>query len=233
MISLVLPFWNRQKVADLAVSHLDRCYAGLDLEVIIVDDGSDIEYVKPVTRLDLKVVTLPKKNGPMSACVPYNEGVKASSREFIALSGTDIIHSAPILADMRDAIMDDNDYVIAAAFCNEQNRWHCHSSMQRNDRTDVGSYLPPGADYHFMTMLKRSLWDKAGGFDAAYREGAGYEDPDFVRRLHAVGARFVRRDDLIVTHRRTDAKTPWTHAMLQKNRELFLSKWKPLRTDAA
>ena len=77
-----------------------------------------------------------------------------------------------------------------------------------------------------MAMMHRSLWDAAGGFDEEYRRGAGYDDPDFVLRLHRAGAKFLIRDDLVVEHVRQGAHAAWAPGMYVRNREIFMRKWK-------
>lgn len=205
-------------------------YRDLDLEIIIVDDGSREPFSAPPYPLNIRVVTLPKKSGPLNPCVPYNRGVEASKGDYIALSNPENLHRKPILEPLCYAIDSDLTYVMGAAWSEEQKRWHCHSSQNRSNDNDVGKYLPKGSNYHFMSMMKRSLWDKIGGFDEDYRLGAGYDDPDLVRRLHKVGAKFVMRDDLVVEHPRSNAHAKWTPQMFQRNREIFLSKWEPLES---
>lgn len=228
MISLILPYWMRQRAADDALRSLVNCYVDLDLEVIIVDDGSPQWFVKPAWPIEIRVIRLNAKAVPLNPCVPYNKGVDAAKGEYIALSNPETIHNYPILEQMRADVSGDHDYVMAAAWCPEQRRWHCHSSMNRRDDNDVGAYVPRGANYHFMSMMRRELWDKAGGFDEAYRDGAGYDDPDFARRLYKAGANFVMRDDLVVNHVRTGARADWTQEMFARNRAVFMSKWQPL-----
>lgn len=228
-ISLILPYWNRAAATDRSLRSLAEHYPKLDLEVIIVDDGSEAPYYAP-RKMPWPVIIrrLPPKSKPKNPCLPINIGVFGSTGEHIALSNPEIVHREPILAQMRHEIVSGGPetYVIAAAWNPERKRWHCHSEKQRSDVGDVGSFLPPGADYHFMTMMHRALWVASGGFDNDYREGAGYDDPDFVMRLARAGARFVRRDDLVVDHPRDDAHASWTPAMFARNRELFLSKWR-------
>ena len=226
-ISLILPYWQRQDATDKAMHYLEHHNQGVDYEVILVDDGNEVRYKRP-PRINMRIIQLPEKSGPLNPCVPYNCGVEQSTGEYVALSNPENIHRTPILDEMRKSIKNENDYVMAACWCPEQNRWHCHSSMNRRNDNDVGKYLPPGSNYHFMSMMHRSLWDKIGGFDEEYREGAGYDDPDLVRRLHKAKANFIMRDDLIVDHQRSNAHAAWTDEMFARNRALFESKWEPL-----
>jgi GT2 family glycosyltransferase len=76
-----------------------------------------------------------------------------------------------------------------------------------------------------MSMMHRSLWDKCGGLDEQYREGCGYDDPDFVMRLNRAGAKFVIRDDLVVEHVRAGARAQWPREGYVRNRALFMQKW--------
>lgn len=230
MISLILPYWNRQAAADLSLALMARHYADLALEVIVVDDGSTPPYQAPAALpFPVRVVRLPTKAAPMNPCTPINAGAAIAQGEYIALSNPEILHESPVLPAMLDEAQRGGPltYVLAACWDPERKRWHCHTSNKRSDSGDVGSYLPAGADYHFMALMHRSLWEAAGGFDEDYRDGAGYDDPDFVRRLHRAGASFVIRDDLVVTHPRHGARAGWTPAMFTRNRMIFKQKWQP------
>jgi GT2 family glycosyltransferase len=217
----------RQAVADQSCALLAQHYADLDLELIVVDDGSEMPYCAPEMPFPVRAIRLPTKAVPMNPCTPINRGVAAARGDIIALSGPDIMHVHPVLKHMRHELGNDRKkYVLAACWYPERKTWHCHSERKRSDAGDVGSMLPAGADYHFMAMMHRELWDDAGGFDEDYRDGAGYDDPDFVLRLHRAGAQFVIRDDLVVEHVRAGAHSQWTADGYARNRALFFSKWK-------
>jgi len=213
MISLILPYYNRQRAADVALALIARHYAHLDLEVIVVEDGSQPPFVKN-TIADVKVIRLPPKNEARANCTVMNRGVEAAKGDILALSSVEMLHRTPVLPQMREELEkgDANTYVSAAVWCPTQNRWHAHSSLGR----------PP---LHFMTMLKRDLWDRAGGFDEDYRDGMCFDDDDFVNRLLRAGMHYVYRDDLIVEHPRQGAKAKYTMHQHMRNRQIFESKW--------
>lgn len=218
MISLILPYWDRQQAADKALTLLAQTYSGVDLEVVIVDDGSG--FVRPDVDLNIKLVTLPAKSVPKCPTTAWNAGVAAATADLIVLSCIEILHEQPVLEQMAQAVreMGPDGYVLAAAWCPEHNAWHCHSTVPVPD-------CPDGSGIAFCAALHRSLFVKAGGFDEDYREGAGYEDRDFVLRLHRAGAQFVIRDDLVVTHPKSGATIPWEPGGFEKNEALFYSKW--------
>ena len=220
MISLILPYWKRQEAANKALSLIASIYADTGLEVIVVDDGDPDPFVEPHLPIDLKVVRLPCKSVPKSPVTCWNEGVKAASGDVIALSCIEVLHRGLVLTAMEDALEEigENGYILAAAWCPEQHAWHTHSSV-------LVPQCPPGTGLAFLGVMYRELYDRAGGFDEAYREGAGYEDRDFIHRMHRAGAQFVIRDDLVVTHPKTGATIKWPPEAFSRNKLIFEETW--------
>jgi glycosyltransferase involved in cell wall biosynthesis len=218
LISLILPYWERQEAANKALESLKQ-YSQLDLQIIVVDDGSEVPFVIP-EGMQIDVVRLPEKKGPKCPVTPWNEGAKHAKGDVLVLSCVEIIHDTPILEALTKDIGDD-DYVVAAAWCPEDNRWHAHSTVDVPD-------CPKGSSIAFCAALKPELYWRAGGFDESYREGAGYEDRDWIMRLHAAGARFVLRDDLVVTHPKSNATIHWGQEKFDRNLKIYRDKW-PLK----
>ncbi len=221
MISLILPYWNRQEAADRALELIAQHYAHmLDLEVIIVDDGSPVPFRMPDLAVRARVVRLPLKDEPKSPATCWNEGVKAAKGDIIALSCIEVLHTKPVLDQMRSELLNAgrDGYVLAAAWCPEQQAWHTHSSVEVPE-------CPKGAGLAFLGMMHRELYERVGGFDEAFRDGAGYEDRDFIWRLSNAGAQFIKRDDLVVTHPKAGASIAWGEAKFTRNRKLFEKKW--------
>jgi hypothetical protein len=226
MISLVLTYWNRQRAADDALEMLAACYPSLDMEVVIVDDGSPVPFVnRPGMPWPVRVVRLPEKAGPLNPCIPINTGVLAAQGDIIAISGIEMLHTSPVLGAMRDELgtLGRQGYVLAACLEPKKPRWHAHSSLA--GRSVHGIPMPAWSNYHFLAMLNRCLWERAGGMDEDYRAGAGYDDADLVMRLARAGARVRMRDDLVVNHPRAGARSGWPDEMFRINKKLFVSKW--------
>jgi hypothetical protein len=217
MISLILPYWDRQEAANEALALLDKTYQGMDLELVIVNDGGD--FVLPKLSLKTTVVDLPKKSEPKCPCTAWNAGVEAASGFYVVLSCIEILHERPVLQSMASELdsLGPMGYVLAAAWCPEGG-WHCHSSVPVPT-------CPSGTGIAFCGMLRKALFQKVGGFDEEYREGAGYEDRDLINRLFAFGAKFVIRDDLIVTHPKKGATIYWGADKFARNEALYFKKW--------
>lgn len=225
LTSVVLPYWNRPEALAKSLKLMAKHYGG-EIEVIVADDGS---YIPPVLKgpypFYVRHYALEAKTVAKNPCVPINRGVAISTGDVVVISNPEVLHMARVLNEMRAELesIGPKGYVLAAAWCPEENAWHCHSSIA-GDRPD-GIRQPPGSGFHFCAMLHRELWNEAGGFDEDYRDGAGYDDPDWVNRLARVGARFKIRDDLVVIHPRSGAKSNWPPGAFERNRELFLRKW--------
>lgn len=222
MISIVMPYWKRADTAKRAFNTL-RQYDYLDFEVVCVDDGChDLENPGyPWLRIE----RLEKKEIAKNPCVPINHGVKVSHGDVIVITGPDILHNTPVLPKMLQELhrTGENGYVLAACWYERENEWHCHSSLiDQNGWHRCGVKQPKGSGFHFCAMFNRSLWDKSGGFDERYRDGVGYDDPDWVNRVAKAGAVFRMRDDLIVEHTRDGAESQWSE---NSNRALYNSLW--------
>jgi glycosyltransferase involved in cell wall biosynthesis len=219
-ISLILPYWNRQEAADRALKSLADAYPVMQFEVIVVDDGSPVPFKVPDVPLNIRVVTLPRKNEPKSPVTCWNAGVREAKGDMIALSCIEVLHGHPVLERMAEQlrILGPQGYVLASAWCPEEDRWHTHSTVPVPD-------CPDGTGLAFLGLMYRDLYLKAGGWDEDYREGAGYEDRDFIHRMTAVGAKFLVRDDLVVTHPKSGASIQWGAEKFARNQALFMSKW--------
>ena len=216
MISVIMPYYERQAALDKSMGAWCAFYKNLDLEFSICDDGSPT----PVIAYDCKVTTLPYKDHALNPCVPINRAVEASSGNVLILTNPEIVHREPIVAFMLRQLDDEMDYVIAPCWDVTRERWLAHPLVKRDDTAPI----PEGSGLHFCAMFTRTLWDKAGGFDEDYREGQGYEDNDWLWRAHKAGARF-KYSTGIVDHQKST--TRWPQGGLSRNRKLFHAKWFP------
>jgi len=222
MISLILPYWDRQVAADKALLQLAQTYPDLDMEVIVVDDGNLVPFQTPDVALNIRVIRLPKKTIPKCPTLAWNVGVEYAIGDIVVLSCIEILHTQPVIEKLVESVRNIGPlgYVLAAAWNPETDTWQCHSAVKtpRN---------PTGTGLSFCGAMHKSLYLKAGGFDDEYRNngGAGYEDNDFINRMLIAGARFVIRDDLIVIHPKSDATISWGPGRFTINEKLYYKKW--------
>ncbi len=223
MISICMPYYNRQAYLDRALAAYREHYG--EIEINICDDGSD----PPVLAPGCRVIHLPGKKEALNPCVPINRAVSIALQDVIVLTNPEMVHTFPILDEMRRTLDDLGERAYVTASCKQGETWLAHSSIGGGE--SGRGPMPEGGQFHFCAMFHRSLWDKAGGFDEDYREGQAFDDNDWLWRLEDAGAIFAHRDDLIVQHFHTGTK--WPAGGWHRNRDLLVAKWGHKWSEAA
>jgi hypothetical protein len=214
VISICMPYWQRQRELDRSLGAYRRVYEDRALEISIADDGSP----EPVVAPGCIVTQLPAKTMGLNPCVPINAAVRASTGSVVVLTNPEIEHREDVLTGMLALLEGPDDYVTVP--CRDsKGMWLAGPQVDytKNGRLPV----PAGAHFHFCAMLHRELFERAGGFDEGYRHGRSCEDNDWLWRLHAVGARF-RTAPGVVWHYQTPHAFQGTHA---SNRDRLVARW--------
>lgn len=219
-VSILMTYWDRQPAADRALAQFAKTYTDLDAEIVIIDDGNSVPFRMPDVGLTARILTLPQKPGPTPQSATWNRAVEFASGDIIVMNCIEVLHMNPVLHPMLSELgrMGRDGYVLAAAWCPEERKWHCRSDVRVPD-------CPPGVGIGFCGALHRDLYERAGGFDEDYMDGAGYEDRDFIRRLLRAGAKFSVLDGHAVTHPKAGARIKWPADGFLRNEKMFYSKW--------
>lgn len=219
-ISVCAPYWMRQPALDRMVEQYGRLYPDMDVELSVCDDGSPEPAVAPPHVI---LTRLPRKSHPLNPCVPINRAVEASSGEIIVLTNPEIEHRTPVLGAMLAMLEHEDDYVTARCW---DERWRRVLAGQGCMSYGEGKRgpVPAGAHFHFLAMFRRSLWEKAGGFDEDYRPGKAWDDGDWLWRAHRAGARFKHCEKTVYHDSRNRIK--WG---MPSNAKLFARKWPEAR----
>lgn len=182
-VSVVIPTYNRADVVREAVaSVLRQDYP--DIELIVVDDGSRDGTAAVVSGFGPAVRYLWQENRGVSAA--RNRGVAASTGDLIAFLDSDDLWLPPKVSaqvayfeayEDAQACHTDEIWIRLGMRVNErlihrkQGGWQFLASLPR-------CLISPSA-----IMLRRSLWDRLGGFDESL---PACEDYDLWLRLTAV-----------------------------------------------
>lgn len=87
-VSVIIPTWNREKFLVPAVRSV-LCQKGVDLEVLVCDDGStDNSKNKIIALKDKRVIWLEGEHSGLPA-VPRNRGIRATKGEWLAFLDSD------------------------------------------------------------------------------------------------------------------------------------------------
>src|ERR1035437_2985414 len=193
MISIVITTYNRpnqlRRILE-SIAHQGR------FEVVIVDDGTDVETrvvcelgARPARRLirSSNWLTYLKLERPNTAfrnpAYPNNVGITHSKGDIILLQNAEFYHvDTNTVAKLTNAVSDNN-----AVFA------RVTSLLPDGTKGDLYCGKENPRPYFFCGAIKRAWFEKLRGFDEDYT-GAGFDDDDFADRLRASGVSFEFSD---------------------------------------
>jgi hypothetical protein len=235
-VSVCMPYWNRQAELDKTVLMCEELYPELPLEFSVCDDGSPVPAKVPLDWFPagpwapyFTFDRLPAKKHPLNPCIPHNRSVNLSTGSIVVITTPEMEHQGPVLLEMLSLLEDKMDYVQAT--CVHERLGGIPLTGPESERGPTRGRLPfpPGGYSQFLTMLHRSLWEKAGGFDRDYRNGQACDDNDWCWRLYEVGARFKMARSIAIHSRPGGKRISWG---MHHNASLFKCKWPPERRRA-
>jgi glycosyltransferase involved in cell wall biosynthesis len=192
-ISVIVPTHNRRALLERKLRALERELG--DFEVVVVADGcadGTSDFLRAFhSKLVLRVVELPG----LGAAAARNAAVDVSTGQVLLFSDDDVLpRSGWILA--HAAAHSENNRTITNRVAVGRLELPAHLS-------DGVRFLGPKSLWWNATgansSMSRELFDRAGGYDEAFREYGG-EDPDLGFRLLKSGANFVFLDRAVAEH---------------------------------
>jgi glycosyltransferase involved in cell wall biosynthesis len=191
LAAVVIPVRDGARfLADALASVADQA---LDLEVVVVDDGSTDASAQIAVDLGATCVRQPN-GGPASA---RNAGIAASSAPLVAfLDADDLIPPGALATQLAhldahpasDGVMGMQEYRVLDDV--DLPDWAAADKVGSPDQT-ARPYLA-GA------VIRRSTFDRVGGFDERFRLS---EDVDWLMRAHERGAVIDVVDDVVRVRR--------------------------------
>ncbi|MFP3907090.1 MAG: glycosyltransferase family 2 protein [Acidimicrobiales bacterium] len=195
-VSVVTPVFNRPDLVVEAVeSVLDQ--AGVEVEVVVVDDGSTDDTPEVVDRLarDPRVRALHQPNrGPAAA---RNAGVAVCSAPWLTFLDSDDLMLSGRLRRQLDVLADTSRASAVIGLGRIQVDPGVELPVEIAGRAPDDREASP---YTISMLLARSLFDELGGFDESLRVA---EDSDFHARLVAAGHRVHKLDEPLFVRRIT------------------------------
>jgi hypothetical protein len=213
-----MPYWNRPRELARSIAAYGKVYPDLDLEFSVADDGSAFP---PEKVANMKIAPLPKKWWALNPCVPINVAIRAASHDVIVLTNPEVEHRERVLDKMLSTLVSENDYVMTGCHDDQIGR----IAGPGTPRAPIGGRLPipPGTELHFCVMFHRALFERAGGFDEAFRRGHACDDNDWLWKLYTLGDVNFKYVDGVVWHYRTPKRV--VPRALHSNMDLLAKKW--------
>jgi glycosyltransferase involved in cell wall biosynthesis len=193
-----------------------------DFEVIIVDDGSDLEPISEELltcyEYPIKVINMPLVKTYTNPSIPYNSGFAIAKGEIIIIQNSECLHVDNILDHARVKVTDENYITYACFSLSKKDTIHFLDTegldlqivrKKIEDSTadaDAGKPLwknhskyRPNA-LHFTSAITKSNLDKIGGFDQRYALGTSFDDDEILKRIRRIPLKIQIEDNIVVVH---------------------------------
>lgn len=219
-ISIVMAYYNRKPQLYKTLETITQSKFKGTFEVIIVDDGSDIEHqldsINEDFNINIKVIRIdPKDKWYRNPCIPFNKGFSAALGDVIMIQNPECCHLGDVISAASK--ITENQYFTFHAYSLDQTQTESLKTVNLSsdslpfpllDRATgfegtVGYYnhakFRPVA-FHFCSALHRSKLEELNGFDERYAKGIGFDDNEFLTRITRLGLTIVFVSSPMVLH---------------------------------
>ncbi len=250
-VSAVVVHYHAAELAARAVASLRREAAGVELEVLLVDNGSDADERRRLAELPCRLLDA---GGNLGYAGGVNLGAAKTAGGVLLLANPDVELLPGCLAHLL-AALDAGADVAGPRFYWDHERRLRLPPLERRDRVDelavtlaergegwarwarrrwrrharrhwrAAAALPsphlPGA----LLAVRRSAWQAAGPFDAGYR--LYFEESDWLRRAWHAGLGVVHepRAEALHHYNRSGAAEPRAAAWFAESADRFARRW--------
>jgi len=222
-VDIVVPVYNALEDVKLCLASLECCTDGFNVNIIVVNDGSDnltsqwlreFCHEKPIFKLIEHAENL-------GYTVTVNDGLKASTADYVITQNSDTIVSAGWLKGLVRCMQSDPKVGIVGPLSNAAT-WQNVPNLRDDQGTFTVNDLPPGHTIESMAnlvaqvstrtyprmpfvngfcfMIKRDVINAIGYMDAEnFPVGYGEENDYCIRALDA-GYELAIADDVYVFH---------------------------------
>ncbi|MDA8091175.1 MAG: glycosyltransferase family 2 protein [Actinomycetota bacterium] len=180
--SIIIPVFNQISFTKICMESLQATRPE-DSEIIIVNNGSSDETSRYLS--ECRDITVIQNDRNLGCAAAWNQGIKASRGQWIAILNNDIILSPGWLNKLLDFAIEKNADIVSPAFREGPYNYDIAAyskeftrKMQRASRMGVAQGI--------CFMVKRRVFDRIGFFDENFKIGQ-YEDADFFRRAKQAG----------------------------------------------
>jgi glycosyltransferase involved in cell wall biosynthesis len=231
-VSIIIPCYNDAKYIEKAVhSALNQTYP--NIEVIIVDDGSNAETKIILKKLEPKITKLLTQEN-QGQSIARNNGIRNAIGDYILNLDSDDFFELSFCEKAVKKFQEDNEIKIVTC---QANRF--------NDLGNIDVFVPKGGglnDFLFRnsamgsSMFKRKDWERCGGYEEKLPI-LGFEDWEFyIQILKFGGCAYVINEILFnyqlregstsnrIRHKRSDN----FKLIIRKHRELYFDNFDAL-----
>ena len=232
LVSVIIPAYNAEKFIERTLnSVLSQTYK--NIEVLVVDDGSQdrtAEIIKSIAAQDQRVILLQQPNSGVAAA--RNLAIQKSKGELIApIDADDIWYTQNIEKQVQCILKSESSVGLVYSWSIDIDEADSLTGEFRASRIE-GEVYTTLLCHDFIAnassvLIRRSCFDKVGGYDRSLKEqnGQGCEDWELYLRI-AEHYQFRVVPEFLVGYRKLTNSMSGDYTSMAKSREL---SWKSIR----
>lgn len=233
--SIIIPTYNGLHLLTSCVAAI-REHTPQNIEIIVVDNGSEDGTVEYCIKEGLTVISLPSNQGFPIAC---NKGLSIASGHYLLLLNNDVLVTPRWLHNLLTALESGSSIGMVGPVSNYVSGKQLIESTdnsipefmlraEQNNSSDSTRWEDTRRLVGMCLLFKREVLERIGNLDEQFSPGH-YEDDDYCYRACMKGYRLLICHDTMVYHAgsqsfRRDHPTGW-HDLIERNRALFIHKW--------
>jgi GT2 family glycosyltransferase len=216
-VSIVIPVFNQLRMTIGCLNDVIKTY-GVDIEVIVVDDGSKEPVTRAIKKIFPQVKVLTNEEN-LGFAKTVNKGIEAASNDLVCLLNNDIkLPNSAWLKIMVESLDNNELDMTAPAGGKMDGKWN-YIPGEAKKKGDKFSYLP-----FWCCLIKREVFDKIGLVPEDFGTGF-FEDVLFGYRAKRAGFKMDITEGTDVKHlyHKTFKKEGYDLSKeYQEKREIFL-----------
>ena len=223
-VSIVIPYFNMWTLTHARLMDLYK-FAPEYCEIILIDDAStEVEsgnglkwWMTNTDKHNIRYYCNPDNVGFGTS---LNNGAKLAKGKYLILLSNDVVIYDDFITDIIELINEDNKMLVAGRVVDWEGGWNEFDIDEKH-------YVIPYAEGWLLGCTKLA-WKGLGGFDPIYSP-YDYEDLDLSMKAMSLEYNIVGLNSDKVKHLGGATVyhiNPNRIEITQRNRELFISKWK-------
>ena len=224
-IDVVIPVYNAPALTRRCINSVVASLGQSIRFIYVQDDASDAETRQMLDQLSYERVHVhhAQKNQGFGASV--NEASGRSDAHYVLVLNSDTVASEDFLPLLCAALAADPQLAVIIPAGNDYARYDLTQYFRHS-----GGYVPTHRLQGHAFLIRREVFQEAGGFDPAFGRGY-YEDVDLGRRLDMRGWRLGVHPDARIHHEGGGSfgRGRSFRKLVKRNRALFFSRYPSAR----
>ncbi|MBI4743224.1 MAG: glycosyltransferase [Actinobacteria bacterium] len=222
-VSIVIPVYNQLEYTMMCIESIKKHTPDDLYEFVFIDNGSTDGTKEYLATLEKTTVITNQINRGVAPA--WNQGIRASAGDYIAILNNDIIVPPKWLENLI-SVLEKNPEIYYASPLYERLEMAPDYEKRAAELAEKEPEIGPDHFIGFCFVMKRQTIREIGLFDEQFEMG-WYEDTDYQARLKKAGHPPVGISNVLIHH--FESKTLWTipdmYAHTVRNAERYRRKW--------